>query len=71
MFSVVFIFLRFGLKERDCSLRLNGESNPVPNETHSSLLFALAGGGARSNAVTQLFVARNCAEQPEAREAGG
>ena len=36
-----------------------------------SLLFALAGGGARSNAVTQFFVARNCAEQPEAREAGG
>jgi len=36
-----------------------------------SLLFALAGGGAWSNAVTQLFVARNCAEQPEAREAGG
>jgi hypothetical protein len=36
-----------------------------------SLLFALAGGGAWSNAVTQFFVARNCAEQPEAREAGG
>jgi len=36
-----------------------------------SLLFALAGGGAWSNAVTQSFVARNCAEQPEAREAGG
>jgi hypothetical protein len=30
----VFIFCVSFLKERDCSLRLNRESNPVPNETH-------------------------------------
>ncbi len=33
-FSVVFIFLRFVLKERDCSLHLRPwESSPAPNET--------------------------------------
>jgi len=60
------------LKERDCSLRLNGESNPVPNETHPSLLSALAGGGAGSNAVTRMVSWREIvAKQPEARKAGG
>jgi len=65
------MFLRFVFEGTGLLSSPQRESNPVPNETHSSLLFALAGGGAWSYAVTQLFVARNCAEQPEAREAGG
>jgi len=37
-----------------------------------SLIFALAGGGAPSNAVTRIISWREiAAEQPEARKAGG
>ena len=59
------------LKERDCSLRLDVGEQSGSERKALSLLVALAGGGAWSNAVTQFFVARNCAEQPESREAGG
>ena len=59
------------LKERDCSLRLTSGEQSGSERNALKPAFALAGGGARSNAVTQFFVARNCAEQPEAREAGG
>jgi hypothetical protein len=48
------------------------ESNLVPNETHPSLISALTGSGAGSNAVTRIISWREiAAEQPEAREAGG
>jgi hypothetical protein len=65
------MFLRFVFEGAGLLSSPHRESKTDLNETHSSLLVALAGGVAWSNAVTQLFVARNCAEQPEAREAGG
>ena len=71
MFSVVFMFLRFVFEGTGLlSSPQRGEQSGSERNA-SSLHFALAGGGAWSNAVTQFFVARNCAEQPEAREAGG
>jgi hypothetical protein len=70
-FSVVFMFLRFVFEGTELlSSPQRGEQSGSERNA-PSLLFALAGGGAWSNAVTQFFVARNCAEQPEAREAGG
>jgi hypothetical protein len=61
-----FVFEGTGLLSSSQSGEQFGSERNAP-----SLISALAGGGAWSNAVTQFFVARNCAEQPEAREAGG
>jgi hypothetical protein len=66
------MFLHFVLKERDCSLRLVVGEQSGSERNAPSLLFALAGSGARSNAVTRIISWREiAAEQPEAREAGG
>jgi hypothetical protein len=66
------MFLHFVLKERDCSLRLDVGEQSCSERNAPSLLFALAGSGARSNAVTRIISWREiAAEQPEAREAGG
>jgi hypothetical protein len=66
------MFLRFGLKERNCSLRLIPKREQGRSDRNAwSLISALAGGGARSNAVTRIISWREiAAEQPEAREAG-
>ena len=71
-FSVVFMFLRFRLKERDCSLRLMpGEQNRSERNAWS-LISALAGGRAPSNAVPRIISWHEiAAEQPEAWKAGG
>jgi len=66
------MFLHFVLKERDCSLRLDLGEQSCSEGNAPSLIFALAGGGARSNAVTRIISWREiAAEQPEARKAGG
>jgi hypothetical protein len=49
------MFLPFVLKELDCSLRLDVGEQSGSERKAPSLLFALAGGGARSNAVTRKF----------------
>ena len=68
MFSVVFMFLRFVFEGTGLlSSPRRRESNPVPNETHSSLLFALAGGGAGSNAVTRIISWREIARSNQKR----
>jgi len=60
------------LKERDCSLRLDVGEQSGSERKALSLLFALAGSGARCNAVTRMVSWREiAAEQPEARKAGG
>jgi hypothetical protein len=61
------------LKERNCSLRLIPKREQGRSERNAwSLIPALAGGGAPSNAVTRIISWREiAAEQPEAREAGG
>jgi len=72
MFSVVFIFCVSFVKERDCSLRLDVGEQSCSERNAPSLLFALAGGGAGSNAVTRNISWREiAAKQPEARKAGG
>jgi hypothetical protein len=72
-FSVVFIFCVSFVKERNCSLRLIPKREQDRSERNAkSWLYALAGGGAPSNAVTRTISWREIAvEQPEAREAGG
>jgi len=60
------------LKERDCSLRLDVGEQSGSERKALSLIFVLAGGGARSNAVTRIISWREiAAEQPEARKVGG
>jgi hypothetical protein len=72
IFSVVFTFCLSYLKERDCSLRLDVGEQSGSERKAPSLIFALAGSGARSNAVTRIISWREiAAEQPEARKAGG
>jgi len=66
------MFLHFVLKERDCSLRLDVGEQSCSERNAPSLLFALAGSGAKSNAVPRIISWREiAAEQPEARKAGG
>jgi hypothetical protein len=48
------MFLHFVLKERDCSLRLDVGEQSCSERNAPSLLFALAGGGARSNRIKEL-----------------
>jgi hypothetical protein len=50
------------LKERDCSLRLNRESNPVPNETHRACFPRWRVAERKQCSDTKDFVARNCRE---------
>jgi hypothetical protein len=60
------------MKELDCSLRLDVGEQSGSERKASSLIFALAGGGAKSNAVPRIISWREiAAEQPEARKAGG
>jgi len=60
------------LKELDCSLRLDVGEQSGSERKALSLIFAPAGGGARSNAVTRIISWREiAAEQPEARKEGG
>jgi hypothetical protein len=60
------------LKERDCSLRLDVGEQSGSERNAPSLISALAGGGAGSNAVTRKISWREiAAKQPEARKAGG
>jgi len=54
------MFLRFGLKERDCSLHHTGESNPVPNETHRAGWPRWRAAERKQCSATTYFVARNC-----------
>jgi len=68
----VFTFCLSYLKERDCSLRLDVGEQSGSERKAPSLIFALAGSGARSNAVTRIISWREiAAEQPEERKAGG
>ena len=71
MFSVVFMFLRFAFEGTGLlSSPQRGEQSRSERNA-PSLLYALAGGGAGSNAVTRIISWREiAAEQPKARKAG-
>jgi len=55
------------LKERDCSLRLTSGEQSGSERTYSSLLVALADGGAESNAVTRFISWREIARSNQKR----
>jgi len=61
------MFLLFVLKERDCSLRLDLGEQSCSERNAPSLIFALAGGGARSNAVPRIISWREIARSNQKR----
>jgi hypothetical protein len=72
IFRRVHVFCLSCLKERDCSLRLDLGEQSGSERKATSRLSALAGSGAKSNAVPRIISWREiAAEQPEARKTGG
>ena len=72
MLSVVFMFLRFAFEGTGLLSSPQRGEQSCSERNALSLISALAGGGAGSNAVTRMVSWREiAAKQPEARKAGG